>query len=286
MSESELDERWHVKMLQPRLPWGARALLPADVGNELCTVMLNRENLLEDVHYQKVAPNRFIVEVSAENYTRSFHPLESRILQQWQIKLLEHLSTANSRLGRKEYVLSGKVEIQIRPSNELKDTQTRIYSQIQPDQFEPSVQKPKRGREMNKPLGTVPPAQPLVQPLQACLEMLPGRQRQPIYPGMMTLGRQDTCDIFLNQPEVQERRLISGQHAYLHSSAEQVILFDGAPNGRPSLNGTYVNQQRVGSTGVVLKDGDIITLAALNPTDVRTDTPGVVSFRFRADCRN
>lgn len=284
-------DRWHIKVLQPRLPWDNRAILPADVGNELCNVMLTRENLLEDVAYQKVVPNRYVVELNGENYARNYQPLEKRILQQWHTKLVECLATANSRLGRKEYILSGKVVIEIRPAADLKNNQARIFSQVQPDKSEfPSPANAREGalaaERVPRSGPTAPPveAQPFVRPLSACLEMLPSGRRWAIYPGMMTIGRLDNCDIFLDSPEVQERRLISGIHAFLHCDADHIRLYDGAPNGRPSLNGTYVNKQRIYATGYELRDGDVIILAAVNPNDPRADTPGVVSFRFRANC--
>ena len=274
---------WHVKLMQPRLPWGAHALLPADVGNELCVVMLNRENMLEDVHYQKVAPNRFRVELNGDNFARHYQPLLPRIMQQWQKRLLECLATANSRLGRKEYVLAGSVHIEVNPAPDLKLHQARIYSQIRPDQpVLPADPPARRGGELPgpRPTGPAPVPAPQVQPLTAYLEQLSGGRRWALYPGVMTIGRQETCDIHLDLPDVQEHRLISSQHAYLHCDPQNVRLFDGTPSGRPSLNGTYVNRRRIFSEGFALRDGDLITLAAANPLDPRPDAPGVVSFRF------
>lgn len=285
--ENETDGSWHIKLMQPRLPWETHALLPADVGNELCEVMLSRENLLEDVHYQKVAPNRFKVELNGENYARHYAPLLPRITQQWQVRLVECLATANSRLGRKQYVLAGSVQIEVVPAPDLKSNQARIYSQIHPDQPAQPVQQPAvrqaggpQPGPAQRPTGPAAVPAPQVQPLTATLEQIPGGRRWALYPGVMTIGRQETCDIHLDSSEVHERRLISSQHAYLHCDAQHVRLFDGTPGGRPSLNGTYVNRQRVFAEGYELREGDLITLAAANPADPRPDAPGVVSFRF------
>lgn len=279
------DGSWHIKLVQPRLPWENHALLPADVGNELCDVMLNRGNLLEDVSYQKVAPNRFKVELNSENYARNYQPLQPRILQQWQKRLVECLATANSRLGRKEYGIAGSVQIEISPAPDLKSNQARIYSQIRPDQPAQPVPQPAAGRPGSqqlgpRPTGPAPVPAPQVQPLNAYLEQMPGGRRWGLYPGVMTIGRQESCDIHLDLPEVHERRLVSSQHAFLHCDTQHIRLFDGTPGGRPSLNGTYVNRRRVFADGYELRDGDLITLAAANPLDPRPDAPGVISFRF------
>jgi hypothetical protein len=255
------------------------------VGNELCDVLLSRENLLEDVHYQKVAPNRFKVELNSENYARNYQPLLARVIQQWQARMLECLATANSRLGRKEYILAGGIHIEVLPAFDLKAHQARIFSQIRPDQ--PAQAAPQAGVRVAsgpqpgpRPTGPAPVPTAQVQPLTAYLEQFPGGRRWALYPGVMTIGRQDTCDIHLDSPEVHERRLISSQHAFLHCDAQHVRVFDGTPGGRPSLNGTYVNRQRVFAEGYELREGDLITLAAANPADPRPEAPGVVSFRF------
>ncbi len=235
-------------------------------------MMLTRENMLEDVHYQKVVPNYFIVEVARDNFSRNYQPLEGRVIQQWQIKLSECLATANSRLGRKEYVLAGRLVIEIRPGSDLKPHQARILSQIKPDA--------KSSNSHSAPVEARPS-----QPVVACLEQYPDGRRWLLYRGQMTLGRVNSCDIPLSMPEVLSHRLVSGQHAFLQvDSSGRVRLHDGSPNGRPSLNGTYVNQQRVYATGYELKDGDVITLAATDPANPRPDAPGVVTFRFHSNC--
>ena len=82
---------------------------------------------------------------------------------------------------------------------------------------------------------------------------------------------------------MQEKRLVSSQHAYLQCQAGRYLLFDGAPNGKPSTNGTYVNGQRVPASGYLLQQGDLILLAAIKPAEPRPDTPGVVTLRFKME---
>ena len=50
------------------------------------------------------------------------------------------------------------------------------------------------------------------------------------------------------------------------------------------MNGTFVNERRIGPEGWRLRDGDVIILAALDPDRPRTDTPGVVTLIFRRRC--
>jgi pSer/pThr/pTyr-binding forkhead associated (FHA) protein len=100
----------------------------------------------------------------------------------------------------------------------------------------------------------------------------------------MTIGRDASCDIFLDYPEIQQLKLVSSQHAYLDCKAGKFRLFDGAPNGMPSLNGTYVNLQRIPPGGVELHDGDLILLAALEAHHPNPAAPGVAQLRFYQDC--
>jgi hypothetical protein len=258
-----VEKRWRVKLLQPRLPWDAHSVRPAEITGGLCGVMLARESLLEDAQYAKIVPNRFVVEVGQENYTRNYQPIEKRLVQQWREKLLEHLTTTNSRMGRKEYRFGGPVQIDIRPAADLRDNQVRIHSQVNAED-----------RQVPAPQEELP----------ACLVMFPGGRRWHLHPGMTTLGRDETCDISLDIPAVQERRLVSGLHAYILAENGQYRLFDGGPDGKPSLNGTYANYRRVPPGGVPIKEGDILILAALDPDHPLPDTPGVVAFRFRLDC--
>jgi pSer/pThr/pTyr-binding forkhead associated (FHA) protein len=114
----------------------------------------------------------------------------------------------------------------------------------------------------------------------AFLELVPTGQRWALYPGINTIGRSETCQIFLDMPIVLEKRLVSGQHAYITMQDRECTLFDGSPDGRPSANGTYVNLRRVPPSGYRLQNGDAIVLAAVDPLYPRSDTPGVVTFYF------
>ncbi len=268
---------WRIRLVKPRIPWLTHPVLPADLGAELCAAMLDRASMLEDVSYQKVVPNQFVVEINPENYTRNFQPLGDHILQQWQIKLSECLSTANSRMGRKEYVFAGKLNVNLRPAENMLPHQARILSQIQPDSAARPTPTPSYFAALQ------PEPRPST-PLNACLEQLSSGKQWSLHPGMMTLGRLEACDIPLSLPEITIHRLISGQHAFLEVEGARVRLYDGSPSGKPSLNGTFVNRQRIFATGYELKDGDTVTLAAIDPSDPRPDTPGVVSFRFRTSC--
>jgi pSer/pThr/pTyr-binding forkhead associated (FHA) protein len=84
---------------------------------------------------------------------------------------------------------------------------------------------------------------------------------------------------------VQEKRLVSGQHAYLQCDEGQVWLFDGAPAGGVSTNGTFVNGVRVPAHGSRLQDGDVIVLAALDPENPKPDVPGTATLRFIVEDR-
>lgn len=235
---------------------------PAEVSEALTGVMLARENILEDVNYNKIVPNRYLVELGQDNYARNFQPIQQRVLKQWRDKLLEHLMTTNSRLGRREFRFGGPVTIEIRPVPDLSDPQARILSCIQPEST--AVQPP-----------------PVVRP--ACLELLNCGERWFLAPGITTMGRDTTCEIHLTQDDVQAKRLVSGQHAYIVNDENGWRLLDGSPSGKPSTNGTYVNGMSIPAEGALLQDGDLITLAALDPDHPLPDTPGVAAFRFNRD---
>lgn len=262
MTQAADDKSWRKKVLQSRIPWVSQQAKPADVSEGLCDILLARENMLEDAGYLKVLPNHYIVELSAENYTRNYQPIEQRILKQWTEKLLECLMTANSRQGRREYSLGGRVQIEVRAATDLKDSQVRILYRIHPDAA-----------------GSIAPA-----PLPACLEMVHGRRRWPLHRGVITLGREASCDIYLDMPEVQQQRLVSGVHAYLACEGGEVRLFDGTPSGKPSVNGTYINNQRVPPGGRRLLNGEIFLLGIPDPRNP-SGKPGSVLFRFYEDCK-
>ena len=239
---------------------------PADIGDELCSSMLARENVLEDANYQKISPNRFVVEIGQENYAWNFQLLADQILRQWQDKLLAYLLTANSRQGRQEYRFAGPLKIEIQPVADLGNDQARIRCRVQV------------GQEPGAPTGS-----PLA--LSACLESFPAGRRWPLRPGIVTIGRDSSCDIYLDAPLIQQKKLVSSQHAYLVCQGQICRLFDGLPNGKPSLNGSYVNLRRLPPNGVELNDGDTILLAALVANHPNPDTPGVAALRFQQECR-
>lgn len=263
MKHPDSGGEWQVKLIGPRLPWGTRALRPAEVGDHLRSLMLAPENLIEDAQYNKIVPNHYIVEINESHYARYYQPIADQVVDQWQVKMLEHLNTANSRQGRRAYRLAGPLKLAIRPAADLPATQARVLSRFLPDQGE----------------------QPAAETLLACLELLPGGRRWQLRPGTVTLGRNESCDITLNLREVQQKRLVSGLHAYILWEEGQFRIFDGAPGGRPSLNGTYVNNQPVPAEGRLLQDGDTIILAAIDPARPRADTPGTATLRFHLECR-
>ena len=266
MKQMPPQQSWRVRLIGSRLPWGSRPDRPADIGDELCTVMLARENILEDANYQKITPNQFVVEMGQENYARNFQLLEGQILRQWNEKLLAYVLTANSRQGRQEFRFAGPLKIEIHPVADLGTSQVRIYCRVQVD------------GELDSQTGSQ-------VELSACLEILPGGRRWALHPGIVTIGRDTSCDIYLDVPAIQQKKLVSSQHAYLYCKAVSCHLFDGVPNGKPSLNGTYVNLRRLPPSGVELKNGDLILLAALDANRPNPDTPGVASLRFHQDCR-
>jgi pSer/pThr/pTyr-binding forkhead associated (FHA) protein len=257
---------WRVRLISSRLPWGRKPDRPADVGDELCAAMLARENVLEDANYQKTSPNFFVVEIDQENYARNFQLLEDQILRQWNEKLLAYLLTANSRQGRQEYRFAGPLKIEIHPVTDLENDQARIRCRVQAG-------------------GKPDPQSDIQRDLPACLQIMPGGRRWTLHSGIVTIGRDPGCDVYLDAPEIQQVKLVSSQHAYLDCQVEKTRLFDGAPDGKPSLNGTYVNQHRIPPGGVELNNGDLILLAALDANRPNAETPGVASLRFNLDCR-
>ncbi len=266
MSPNAPGDGWQVRLIKPRPGLLAQANGPAEVSDRLCETLLARENLLEDAEYRKTAPNQFVVELTPDIYAQHYAPLEKVIGQQWRERLLNHLATANSRQGRREYRFAGQVMVEIRPAPDLEPGQFRILSRLQAE----------------APDDPLPVALPVVLP--ACLELLPAGKPWRLRAGLVTIGRDPTCDIFLDLPRVQELRLVSGQHAYLQCLPEAYRLFDGAPNGQRSINGTFINGRPVPPDGQLLRDGDLLILAAVRPQAPSLDTPGVVGLRFRARC--
>jgi hypothetical protein len=256
------DTGWQVKLIEPRLPWGNRPARPAELAENLSTIMLASENLLEDAEYNKIIPNQYVVEINRSHHARFFQPIEKEVLQQWQSQLLERINIANSRQGRNEYRLAGPLLIEIRPVEDLSPVQVRVLYRFQAAEKGPG---PEAG-------------------LPACIKLLLGGRTWPLRPGITTIGRAKDCVITLDMPVVREKRLISSRHAYLLCEPDRYRIFDGSPDGKPSLNGTFVNYQLVGPEGRLLQDGDIIILAAVDPRHPQTDTPGIVALRFDLDC--
>ncbi len=322
MTNRQSEEKWHVRMVRPglpgidhlpdlglpdlsRMPWMKRAIRPADISDELRGAMLAREAVLEDVNYQKVVANHYVVEVSQANYARQFRPIENNIMQQWRERLLEDLMTANERQGRKEFRFGGRLRVEVRSAADLRDTEARILSRVEADlrpgaaparedqpQPAPRIVAPQNARPRTSPpmhpnLTEHPTQPPVVDtPVSvAFLELVPTGQRWALYPGVNTIGRSETCQIYLALTAVREKRLVSGQHAHIVMERGVCKLYDGSPDGRPSANGTYVNQRRIARTGHILRNGDTIVLAAADPSNPRTDTPGVAVLNYWAEPR-
>jgi hypothetical protein len=253
---------WQVRALKTRLGWSAGEARAAEVGEALCDLLLASENVFEDAEYHKVVANQIVVELPSDLYARHFAPLENVICEQWRERLLNQLTTANSRLGLRAYRFAGQLTLALRAEPGLAPGQIRA-----------------RLRWSSESPAAEPPAW-----LPACLEQLPPGKSWQLRSGLVTLGREPDCDVVLDMPRVQELRLVSARHAFLQCSPGVYRLFDGSPNGLRSTNGTFVNGRPVPATGHTLQDGDLIILAALRPDAPRPDTPGVAALRFRAQC--
>jgi len=265
--ETKQPGKWRSKVITRAWPFHTMPLRPADVSNALLSILLARQNVLEDVNYSKVAPNHFIVEIPPELYARDFEPIRGQVLRQWSERILRRLMTANSRLGRKEYRFAGRVRVDMRPDNDLTPVQVRVLYAISPD----------ASTAPDGEVGAAARGAP-------CLETLVGGRRYPLNAALITLGRDPACEIVLDSPFIRQTRLISGRHAHLRQEGGRWLLLDGAPYGRPSLNGTFVNGRAVPPHGHALQNGDVVILAALDSSDPRPDTPGVAAFRFVGAC--
>jgi hypothetical protein len=261
MDQEKPSSGWKTNWLKSSFTLRKRAIRPAEIAGGLCKIMLSSENLLEDAHYNKIVPNHFVVELSTQNYTFFYEPITTALVQQWRDQLVEHLMTANSRQGRKEYRLGGQLRIEIRPAQDLNDQQACIFSRLASEQefvYELETQE---------------------QPA-AYLEALHEDRRWSLYPGDNTIGRDRLCNIFLDLPAIQEKRLVSAEHARISIEGDQCVLYDGSRAGKPSANGTYLNYYRVTDKGSLLRNGDIIILAAVHPGKPVLDAPGTAAFRF------
>ncbi len=258
---ARLDAELQDRLRQPILLRRPGPVLPADVSRYLQDAMLSPKNILEDARYLKVVPNDYLVELGAGNYEQRYRPILNSIREQWQKKLLDSLNVANSRQGRREYRFGGRVVVNLRPAPDLADDQVRILPRINPGAAAPT---------------------PDVAP--ACLELQSGGEQWRLTGEIVVIGRERPCDICLDMPLVWKKRLVSGRHATIRYEDNRFRLYDGSPDGRPSTNGTFVNGQRVSTSGRDLHDGDVIILAALDPQRPRPDTPGVVVLVFHGDC--
>jgi hypothetical protein len=317
MPERMGDGKWQVRMVRAglagldrltgsvglpdisKLPGLGQSVRPADISGGLYDAMLSRENIVEDANYQKVVPNHYLIQVSRANYARQFQPIAAQIVDQWRSRLLEGLMTANNRLGRKQYRFGGRIQVEVQPADDLKDGEARIYCRIEPEpgagqagagrsysRIEPEPGMGNAGQGIGAEGAQRPPAHkgPPVDSSSttgAFLELRPSGQRWVLYPGVSTIGRGEQCQIYLDSLLVQEKRLVSGLHAYIVMESGRCVLYDGAPDGRPSSNGTYVNGQPVPLSGCPLHNGDTLVLAAVDPQDPRDDTPGTAIFTFR-----
>jgi hypothetical protein len=260
---SQVDERIQEAMIHPPiLPRHVEPVRPPLVTEALKKAMLAPENILEDAMYAKIVPNDYLVELNDQIFERFFAPLERDLIEQWSQVLVTHLNDTAIRLQPQRYRAGGPVRIRLQPAppSELAEDRFRIHAWVRPD-VAPAALATRRAR----------------------LELLGGTQQWPLRDGVTTIGRDPDCDVHLDLPIVHEKPLISGRQAHILGSEKGFTVLDGAPGGRASRNGTYVNGRRVRPGGVPLQDGDHIILAALDPNDPRPDTEGVVTLIFHVD---
>jgi hypothetical protein len=248
--------QWRARRLERLLPWDKGPVRPAELLHRLEDILLDHHLLVEDANYHRYAPNHYIVELNPEVYERAFAPIEHQVTRQWQEQLQERLATANSRQGKLVYRLVGPLLIELRGSPALAANEARFLFRLD--------------REAGKP-----------KTLPVALELASDGRRFPLSEGILTIGRDPSNDIPLDDPKVQAARLVSSYHAHLRCEPGRVVLFDGEPGGAPSVNGTFVNGQRLGAQGRQLHEGDVIILAALNPSHPDPNTPGVAVLVFK-----
>jgi hypothetical protein len=271
MVRGHSETNWKTNWVKPGFLSNKQTISPAEIGDGLCKIVMAKGNVLEDANYNKILPNSFVVELSQDTFQKHYEPLRQSLVQQWREKLVDYLMTTNSRLGRKEYRFGGQLHIELRPADDIIDNRARVLCRVEPNveiEGPKSLETRIQGKET------------------AYLELVNGDRRWPLFPGNNTIGRDASCDIFLDVPVIQAKRLVSGQHARIYVDRDQHILYDGSLLGKPSANGTYVNSQRIPDYGLPLQNGDIIILGALHPQRPTMDAPGVAVLRFQNKADN
>jgi len=81
------------------------------------------------------------------------------------------------------------------------------------------------------------------------------QQSYPLKKGSLTLGRSSTCDIAVDDT------LASRRHAVLEFDGQQCMVYD-----ENSANGTFINEQRVGTAGLPFKLGDTLRIGQITLT--------------------
>ena len=83
----------------------------------------------------------------------------------------------------------------------------------------------------------------------------------PLRPAKTILGREPDCDIVLTSETAGGEVAISRKHAIIMREARACYIEDGDGKGRPSRNGTFVNNLKVPAGGrVLLTDHDTIRI--------------------------
>jgi hypothetical protein len=141
MVSGHSETNWQTDWVKPGFLSNKGSISPAEIGEGLSKIIMAKGNVLEDANYNKILPNRFVVELSQDVFRKHYEPLEQSLIQQWREKLVEHLMTTNSRLGRKEYRFAGQLHIELRPAPDILDNHARVLSKVEPN-VDPEGQKP------------------------------------------------------------------------------------------------------------------------------------------------
>jgi hypothetical protein len=267
MVQGHSETNWQTNWVKPSFLSNKQSISPAEIGDALCKIIMSKGNVLEDANYNKILPNSFVIELSQDNFQKHYEPLKQSLIQQWRERLVEYLMTTNSRLGRKEYRFGGQLYIELHPASDITNSQARVLCRVEPN-VDPEGQQP-------SPQTKLPGSE------TGYLQLVNGDRRWSLFSGDNTIGRDANCDIFLDVPVIQQKRLVSGQHARIYVDRGHHILYDGSLLGKPSANGTFVNSQRIPDHGLPLQNGDIIILGALHPQRPTMDAPGVAVLRFQ-----